>query len=226
MPLACLRSLKLRHTLISEDSVSHVISRCHALTRLDVSFTPIRKLMVPSDKETSLALKKLSLTSTPLTSSFLRAFAFSQTSEIFTSLHTLHIGALGASPSSSVSSLTDSLTLTDQILGSLTNILTECRALENVSLVGNAKLGVQSSADMGLGYFVRRVGRRCKVGTIFAYIISVTVMLMLCLRSLISQVFLDSGLLIFPEFSLCMSGVRSPARRRIQQPMRLRPSIH
>lgn len=114
------------------------------------------------------ALKKLSLTSTPLTSSFLRALAFSQVSGIFTSLHTLHIGALGASPSSSISSLTGSLTLTDDILTSLTNILVECKALEDVSLVGNTKLRLQTGADLALVTFVRKVGRRCKVGTIVA----------------------------------------------------------
>ncbi|KAF8526446.1 RNI-like protein [Gautieria morchelliformis] len=163
LPLACLRSLKLRHTLISEISLSRAMSHCRALSRLDVCFTPIRKLPVTSIGSPPLALEKLSLTSTPLTSSFLRTIGASQISAIFVSLHTLQIGALGASPSSSISTVTDSLTLTDPILESLNDLLVDCRVLERISLVGNTKLGVQTGVNSALANFVRKVGRRCKI---------------------------------------------------------------
>ena len=168
MPLACLRSLKLRHTSITEISVSRVISRCRALSRLDVSFTPIQRLTVLSDGLPNRTLTKLSLTSTPLTTHFLCAFSSSKFANVLTSLHTLQLGALGASPSSSISTLTDSLTLTDSMLRSLVDVLVDCKALESISLVGNTKLGLQTGAKSALAKFVRKVGRRCKVGMKFA----------------------------------------------------------
>ena len=143
-------------------SLSRIISCCHALSRLDVSFTPIRKIGVPSDHTPHLAFEKLSLTSTPLTSTFLRTLGNSQ--GIFTSLRTLQIGALGASPLSTISTLTNSLTLTDEILESLNDTLAGCRSLESISLVGNTKLGVQTGVNSALANFVRKIGRRCKVG--------------------------------------------------------------
>jgi hypothetical protein len=171
LPLACLRSLKLRHTLISEISLSRVISRCRALSRLDVCFTPIRKLPVTSDRSPPLVLEKLSLTSTPLTFSFLRTIGVPQISDMFISLHTLQIGALGASPSSSISTVTDCLTLTDSILESFNDLLVGCRVLERISLVGNIRLGFQMGPNSPLETFVRKVGRRCKVG--LSYLVSV-----------------------------------------------------
>ncbi|KAF8581648.1 hypothetical protein K439DRAFT_1513720 [Ramaria rubella] len=162
-PLACLRSLKLRHTLVSELSLSRAIPRCPALLRLDVSFTPIRQPTVLYDQPPNFSLEKLSLTSTPLTSAFLQTLGSSKFSRsIFTSLRTLHIGALGASPSSSVSTLAGSHTLTDQILDSLSELLMQCKSLDSISLVGNTKLGFYT-VNSPLATFVRKVGRRCKI---------------------------------------------------------------
>ena len=186
------------------------------LSRLDVSFTPMRKLRVLSDHQPHLAFEKLSLTSTPLTSSFLRTLDASEFSGIFTSLHTLQIGALGSSPLSSISTLTDSLTLTDEILHLLNDILVDCRALENISLVGNTKLGVQTGVNSALASFVRKVGRRCKVGRPNNCISTVTVISTESLvRHLTLQAFLGSDHQILWDSSLCVSKNTSTRQRRI-----------
>lgn len=76
------------------------------------------------------------------------------------------MGALGSS-SSNINTLASSLTLTDQILDSLTNLLAHCNALENISLVGNTKLGLlRTDENAPLARFLRSVGRRCKVGIV------------------------------------------------------------
>lgn len=55
------------------------------------------------------------------------------------------------------------MTLRDQTLRDVVDQLAICSKLENVSLVGNTKLGVVGRRDRALAYFVRKVGRKCKV---------------------------------------------------------------
>ncbi|KAF8516132.1 RNI-like protein [Hysterangium stoloniferum] len=162
-PLERLRSLKLRHTLITELSLSRIASRCVALTRLDVSFTPIRQPTVVFDGSFPLKLEKLSLTATPLTSAFLQKSTIELPTAFFSSLRVLQFGALGSMPSSRVRTTPGSLTLTDQVLDGLIDVLAACQAIESISLVGNAKLGLRSRANSALARFIRTVGRRCKV---------------------------------------------------------------
>ncbi|GJJ09704.1 hypothetical protein Clacol_003928 [Clathrus columnatus] len=134
IPLRRLRRLKLRHTSITNQSLKWIGSICIHLTHLDVSFTPIKQPLSLCDSSTFIPeLEKLSLTSTPLTPTFLLRV---QTNVLLDSplkfLRTLHIGAIGASPSPRIRSTPDSLTLTDDVLDSLTDALYECKLLENV----------------------------------------------------------------------------------------------
>lgn len=156
--MANLKSLKLRHTLISDATVSLVALCCRDLRRLDISFTPVRQPAILHKHD--WALEKLSVTSAPLTTPFLISLLVSEIPiKLKDSLRILHLGALGASPTSNISTLPGNLTLTDYILESLTDVLAEFTRLESISLVGNAKLGIGSGA---LANFVRVVGRRCK----------------------------------------------------------------
>lgn len=163
LPLRQLTCLKLKHTSITEQSLKNIGQRCIHLKRLDVSFTHIKHPAVLFDTSVFIPeLEKLSLTSTPLTSAFLSKVSVSTSSTPLKFLRTLYIGAMGSSPSSRVRSGLDTLTLTDGTLDLLTDALHECKLLENVSLVGNSKLGMRSSIHSSLARFIRMVGRRCK----------------------------------------------------------------
>lgn len=160
-PLAKLRNLKLRHTRIGENGLSCVFECCPHLSRLDVSFTLVRQATFFSSMKPDCSLQKLSITSTPSMSTFFNVLFASPSPPILFSLRTLHIGALGSSSYSG--GIPGSLTFTDQTLDLLTNYLVQCKYLENISLVGNSKLGLMSSRNSALKRFCTKVGRRCKV---------------------------------------------------------------
>lgn len=125
-------------------------------------------------------LEKLSLTSTPLTPVFLSRATITPSESPWKFLRTLHIGAIGASPSLRVKNTPVSLTLTDEILDLLTDGLYECKLLENISIVGNTKLGLRSKNNSSLSRFIRLVGRRCKV-KFFCFIGQIMVTSAFCL---------------------------------------------
>jgi hypothetical protein len=58
---------------------------------------------------------------------------------------------------------TSAMTMNDDTLNALTEILASFQHIENVSLVGNTKLGFNRGAVQALSNFIRRVGRTCKV---------------------------------------------------------------
>lgn len=58
---------------------------------------------------------------------------------------------------------TSALTMNNDFLARLTNVLEDFRYLEAISLVGNAKLGLTEKSDKALSNFIGRVGRKCKV---------------------------------------------------------------
>jgi hypothetical protein len=55
------------------------------------------------------------------------------------------------------------MTMTDDTLAGLTDILETFVDLENINLVGNTKLGLNTRGTGALAKFIARVGRRCKV---------------------------------------------------------------
>jgi hypothetical protein len=56
------------------------------------------------------------------------------------------------------------MTMNDQTLSALTDILKGFEQLENVNLVGNTKLGLVGTRGHGaISDFIRQVGRKCKV---------------------------------------------------------------
>jgi hypothetical protein len=59
---------------------------------------------------------------------------------------------------------TSALTMNDDFLWRLTDILEQYKHLEAVSLVGNAKLGLTERTHGAVSDFIRRVGRNCTVG--------------------------------------------------------------
>ena len=149
-----LKSLKLRQTSVTDHSINTLISMCPNLRRLDLSFTAVRK---PPLLLSNTTLEKLSLTSTQVSAADLVKILTEMKG-----LTTLAVGALGRSqdPVAAISNTT-AMTMTDDTLRKLTNLLLECQRLERVSLVGNSKLGMVSRG--ALVDFVRLVGRRCKV---------------------------------------------------------------
>lgn len=104
-------------------------------------------------------LEKLSLTSTRVSSINMLA-----TISELPQLRILSLGALGERQGSSATMGNPSaLTMNNDTLVRLTDILENCQHLESVSLVGNAKLGLTERIDGALSDFICRVGRKCKV---------------------------------------------------------------
>jgi hypothetical protein len=104
-------------------------------------------------------LEKLSLTSTRVSSSDMLA-----TISKLPQLKTLSLGALGERQGSSATmGNASALTMNNDSLVRLTDILENCQHLESISLVGNAKLGLTERMDGALLKFISRVGRKCKV---------------------------------------------------------------
>ncbi|KAJ7492896.1 RNI-like protein [Mycena latifolia] len=151
LSLPNLRTLKLCRLSISEVSLNALLPLCPNLRRLDISFTGVRHpLLGPYPLPD---LEKLSLTSTSVSNPDLLALL-----PRLPNLKSLALGALGASPRS-IASIDSSMTLTDDALLKLIPILESYTALENLSLVGNIKLGATVTA---LARLVTIVGRNCK----------------------------------------------------------------
>lgn len=149
--------MKLRQAPLSDAVVNPILAACPNLQRLDLSFTSVKHPILPA---TNL-LEKLVLTSTKIASAELVTMV-----RALPKLKTLALGAMGGGQGSSAAiSNTSAMTMTDESLRSLTGILEGCPDLERVNLVGNTKLGFtgRRGPDAALAYFIRRVGRRCKV---------------------------------------------------------------
>lgn len=132
---------------------------CPNLQRLDVSFTLVIHPMSLLQPSKATALQKLSLTSTRISSADVLAIISN-----LSQLKTLSLGGLGERQGSSATmGNISALTMTNDTLRRLTQILEGFEHLENISLVGNAKLGLTERADGALSDFIRRVGRKCKV---------------------------------------------------------------
>ncbi|CDO72308.1 hypothetical protein BN946_scf184977.g5 [Trametes cinnabarina] len=154
--LSNLRSLKLRQAALSDAAVNQTLAICPNLERLDLSFTLVKRPVLP----TGNALEKLVLTSTKISSQDLLTMIAP-----LMRLKVLALGAMGGGQGSSAAiSNTSAMTLTDDTLRSLTDILENCSDLERMNLVGNTKLGFtgRRGPDAPLAYFIRKVGRRCK----------------------------------------------------------------
>ncbi len=152
-----LRSLKLRQAALTDAVLNPVFSVCPNLERLDLSFTLVKRPILPA----GLMLEKLVLTSTKISSADLHVMV-----SPLRRLRMLAIGAMGGSQGSSAAiSNTSAMTLTDDTLRALTDVLAECPDIERVNLVGNTKLGFtgRRGPEAALAHFVRKVGRRCKV---------------------------------------------------------------
>jgi hypothetical protein len=161
-PLAKLRSLALRHTLVSGAALAKLIPHLSRLEEIDVSFVPIGTM--PLEATGSIPpLTKLSLTSTPIDAQRLLPIL-----EHLPALKTLNIAALGASAKTArgfaiggaSTGAMGSRTLTDAVLVNMTEILRTMPHLESVSLAGNAGLGL--GKEKGVSYFIRYIGRRLK----------------------------------------------------------------
>lgn len=148
--------MKLRQLGLSESSIHSFLVCCPNLTRLDISFTHVHRppLLVLAEAR----IEKLSLTSTAFSSVDVVALISG-----LPYLKSLALGALGGGQGSSVSiGNTSAMTMTDQTLESLTDVLKDFGQLEKISLVGNTKLGTTSRGS-AIEYFIRYVGRKCKV---------------------------------------------------------------
>ena len=152
-----LRTLKLRQTFVTDVSVATFLILCPNLRRLDLAFTGVQH---PAPLLTKVDLEKLSLTSTKITSTnLLKILAGME------NLQTLALGALGRGGGSAVSvSNTTAMTMTDDTLRKLTNVLAQLSHLEHINLAGNTKLGTVSRHS--LREFVSTVGRNCRVRTL------------------------------------------------------------
>ncbi|KAJ6627210.1 RNI-like protein [Mycena sp. CBHHK59/15] len=155
-----LQTVNLNYTTVTPASLLPLLLACPRLEvlklagisnwRLDISFTGVRHpLLGPYDMP---GLEKLHMTSTGVSNHDLLAIL-----PRLTTLKSLSIGALGASERS-IASIDSSMTLTDETLLAATPMLQFC-ALDNVSLVGNIKLGTSTAAIL---CFVADVGRNCK----------------------------------------------------------------
>ncbi|KAF9240963.1 RNI-like protein [Melanogaster broomeanus] len=146
-----MKNIKVRQLDLSESSVYPYISYFPNLKRLDISFTHIRRLPAPTGVFVP-SLEKLSLTSTMLSSigviSFIAALP---------KLQTLYLGALGSGHGSSSSiGNTSAMTMTDDTLIALTDVMENFKGLEKISLVGNTKLGHTSRGAGALQDFIHR----------------------------------------------------------------------
>lgn len=149
-----LRTLKLRSLRISDVSLNVLLPLCPSLRRLDLAFTGARHALLAPGYEMP-PLEKLSLTSTNVSNNDLLAIL----PRLQTTLKTLSIGALGASERS-IASIDSSMTLNDATLLAAMPFLQQCGGLDNLSLVGNIKLGATGAMEQ----FIAGVGRNCKVG--------------------------------------------------------------
>ncbi|KAF9455704.1 hypothetical protein BDZ94DRAFT_1179407 [Collybia nuda] len=153
-----LRTLKLRQTSLSDNSICFLLVLYPGLQRFDISFTHIRHPTILLSPSTIPALQKLSLTSTPVSGPNLVKII-----SLLPQLRTLGLGALGSSGGSRISVGNNSaMTMTDSHLRDLTTILETFTFLESINLVGNTKLGTKSDTQSSLSYFISRVGRKCK----------------------------------------------------------------
>ncbi|KAI0735233.1 hypothetical protein C8Q76DRAFT_276228 [Earliella scabrosa] len=151
-----LHSLKLRQAPLSDHVINPVLAACPNLRRLDLSFTQVKHPILP----TANLLQKLVLTSTKIPSRELVTMISS-----LPQLKSLAIGAMGGGQGSSAAiSNSSAMTMTDDTLRSLAEILERRPEMERVNLVGNTKLGMSGrrGPDAALSYFIRRVGRKCK----------------------------------------------------------------
>lgn len=148
-----LRALKLPWNEFSEMHLVVFSQWMPYLSRLDLSFTSIKQIFRPMEQPFS-PMEKLMLTSTPLNISDLIAALSSMPH-----LKKLGLGALGGGRQ--VGMMGNATTLNDAALYKITDVLSNtCHDLEDVSLVGNTRLGV---LQRSLRDFISRVGRRCKV---------------------------------------------------------------
>ncbi|KAG9029343.1 hypothetical protein FRB95_005459 [Tulasnella sp. JGI-2019a] len=145
-PLQNIRSLKLRQTDINDASLLNLLSHTPNLTTLDVSFTAVHGFASLNDLADWMHLQKISVTGCPL-----RSFVWLTEPTILSSLRTLNFGAIGEN---------GSVTLTDDLLEHVSELPYPAANLENLSLVGNSKLGARRAP---LHDFVSRIGRTCKV---------------------------------------------------------------
>ncbi|KAG8927953.1 hypothetical protein FRC01_006665 [Tulasnella sp. 417] len=146
VPLRQLVSLKLRETGLNDSALASLLRLTPNLETLDVSYTQVRSL---ASLSSLTRLRKLLLTSCPINTTRMEL----EKLPVLTHLEIIQLGSIGTN---------GSLTLTDSALYALTDILEPLTRLENVSLVGNSKLGLTSKKGHGaLADFVARVGRRC-----------------------------------------------------------------
>jgi hypothetical protein len=154
-----LKTLKLREIRLSDAAIKQMISWFPNLKRLDLSFTSIRRPSSLALASVVPTLEKLSVTSTGI--------AISELVPIISALlqlKTLSLGALGGGHASSAAMGNSSaMTMNDETLIALTDVLENLPYLENVSLVGNTKLGSTGRGEVAISDFISRVGRKCKV---------------------------------------------------------------
>lgn len=125
------------------------------LRRIDISFTNIRH-PVSAALEGFANLDKLSLTSTDVSPDDLLIVL-----PVTSRLRTLNIGALGSSHGKrNAYGDGSTMSLRDEHLRSLTEILSENTFIENINLVGNTKLARDGES---IAEFIRLVGRKLKV---------------------------------------------------------------
>lgn len=153
-----MRKLKLRHTSLSDVSISALLIMCPNLESLDISFTLVKSPHKNIDfEEHPSKLQKLNLTSTSISGADVVTI-----SPHLSLLKTLSIGALGSRQGSTLAITNSSaMTLTEKDLGDLTQVVSKFKHIETVNLVGNTKLGLTSR--IVLPDFMQQVGRRCKV---------------------------------------------------------------
>jgi len=154
--LPALRTLKLRQTSLSDASVNTLVPLVPNIRRVDISFTDIRRPLSLSPDNLA-SLEKLSVTSTSVSPDDLLSILSAAPR-----LHTLNIGALGGSHGkrSGYGRGVSTVTLTDVHLRSLTAVLSQRTAIENISLVANTKLARDEEVIIE---FILLVGRRLKV---------------------------------------------------------------
>lgn len=158
-----LRTLKLRHNVLTDADLNAFIPLCPNLANLDISFTPIKHIPISTKPGVSVPpLKKLSLTATRVPGTELV-----QVLNRLPELETLHLGALGEYvPSTSKGAGgvgTGAGTITDDILWKITDALEQCGNLRTIHLMGNSKIGSGGSVRRAAKDFIKRVGRRCEI---------------------------------------------------------------
>jgi hypothetical protein len=155
-----LRTLKLRQTALSDPSVAAIVSACSNLERLDLSFTALH----PTLKTALASLTPLpSLQKLVLTSTRVPGPVICDLLEQLPHLRILHLAAMGGGEATAARiGNSSAMTMGDELLWRITDILEDAPDLEVVNLVGNIKLGL-TRKQSALAHFFARVGRRCKV---------------------------------------------------------------